>query len=61
MKEKRKGCNPGATEMNMESKKKLKNVNKSVDPQLWHAIAGGMVQMPEVNSHIFFYFPQGHA
>jgi len=60
MKEKRKGCNPGATEMNMESKKKLKNVNTSVDPQLWHAIAGGMVQMPEVNSQVF-YFPQGHA
>lgn len=32
----------------------------SLDPQLWHACAGGMVQMPPVNSKVF-YFPQGHA
>ncbi|RAL46080.1 hypothetical protein DM860_006234 [Cuscuta australis] len=31
-----------------------------VDSQLWHACAGGMVQMPPVNSNVF-YFPQGHA
>jgi len=31
-----------------------------LDPQLWHACAGGMVQMPKVNSKVF-YFPQGHA
>ncbi|KAG9146499.1 hypothetical protein Leryth_011775 [Lithospermum erythrorhizon] len=35
-------------------------VEKSVDPQFWHACAGGMVQMPLVNSKVF-YFPQGHA
>lgn len=33
---------------------------KSLDPQLWHACAGGMVQMPSPNSKVF-YFPQGHA
>ncbi|KAK4255094.1 hypothetical protein QN277_008136 [Acacia crassicarpa] len=33
---------------------------KSLDPQLWHACAGGMVQMPSLNSKVF-YFPQGHA
>ncbi|GJW71605.1 auxin response factor 16-like protein [Tanacetum coccineum] len=32
----------------------------TLDSQLWHACAGGMVQMPELNSKIF-YFPQGHA
>ncbi|XP_073226570.1 auxin response factor 18 isoform X2 [Cicer arietinum] len=31
-----------------------------LDPQLWHACAGGMVQIPQVNSKVF-YFPQGHA
>ncbi|KAL9257497.1 Auxin response factor 18-like protein [Drosera capensis] len=30
-----------------------------LDPQLWHACAGAMVQMPPVNSRVF-YFPQGH-
>ncbi|KAG7950194.1 hypothetical protein I3843_13G099500 [Carya illinoinensis] len=33
---------------------------KCLDPQLWHACAGGMVQIPPVNSKVF-YFPQGHA
>lgn len=33
---------------------------KSLDSQLWHACAGGMVQMPPLNSKVF-YFPQGHA
>ncbi|GAA0184751.1 hypothetical protein LIER_32039 [Lithospermum erythrorhizon] len=33
---------------------------RSLDPQLWHACAGGMVQMPALNSKVF-YFPQGHA
>ncbi|KAK4780179.1 hypothetical protein SAY87_016285 [Trapa incisa] len=32
----------------------------TLDPQLWHACAGGMVQIPPVNS-LVFYFPQGHA
>ncbi|XP_022850993.1 auxin response factor 18-like [Olea europaea var. sylvestris] len=35
-------------------------VEKTLDSELWHACAGGMVQMPSVNSNIF-YFPQGHA
>ncbi|KAL3530563.1 hypothetical protein ACH5RR_009885 [Cinchona calisaya] len=35
-------------------------VERSLDSQLWHACAGGMVQMPLVNSKVF-YFPQGHA
>ncbi|KAL1210579.1 Auxin response factor 16 [Cardamine amara subsp. amara] len=33
---------------------------KGLDPQLWHACAGGMVRMPPMNSKVF-YFPQGHA
>ncbi|CAI9091105.1 OLC1v1026040C2 [Oldenlandia corymbosa var. corymbosa] len=33
---------------------------RCLDHQLWHACAGGMVQMPPVNSKVF-YFPQGHA
>ncbi|KAK7277325.1 hypothetical protein RIF29_18476 [Crotalaria pallida] len=31
-----------------------------LDSQLWHACAGAMVQMPLLNSKVF-YFPQGHA
>ncbi|CAK8543850.1 unnamed protein product [Lathyrus sativus] len=56
------GCNrtPFNKEKDKESKKKLIDGNKDVDPQLWHAIAGGMVKIPQVNSKIF-YFPQGHA
>lgn len=38
----------------------MKEVDQSVDPQLWHACAGGMTQMPSPNSKVF-YFPQGHA
>ncbi|GMN51077.1 hypothetical protein TIFTF001_020225 [Ficus carica] len=45
-------------ESGRESLKKISE--KSLDPQLWHAIAGGMVQMPPINSKVF-YFPQGHA
>ncbi|KAI5425893.1 hypothetical protein KIW84_031644 [Lathyrus oleraceus] len=56
----RRGCNRDAANMNNESEKKSMDGNKDVDPQLWHAVAGGMVQIPEVNSKIF-YFPQGHA
>lgn len=33
---------------------------KCLDSQLWHACAGGMVQMPSSNSKVY-YFPQGHA
>ncbi|OMO72500.1 AUX/IAA protein [Corchorus capsularis] len=35
-------------------------MEKCLDSQLWHACAGGMVQMPSINSKVF-YFPQGHA
>nr|GFB04244.1 auxin response factor 18-like [Tanacetum cinerariifolium] len=35
-------------------------VDKGVNPQLWHACAGGMVQMPLLNTSVY-YFPQGHA
>ncbi|KAK4408956.1 Auxin response factor 22 [Sesamum angolense] len=35
-------------------------MEKSLDSELWHACAGGMVRMPPVNSKVF-YFPQGHA
>nr|QGJ03870.1 ARF16 [Eucommia ulmoides] len=38
----------------------MNEVEKSLDSQLWHACAGGMVQMPPANSKVF-YFPQGHA
>ncbi|GKV34133.1 hypothetical protein SLEP1_g42546 [Rubroshorea leprosula] len=38
----------------------LRNSEKCLDPQLWHACAGGMVQMPAVHSKVY-YFPQGHA
>lgn len=43
----------------MEAKERVKEVEKCLDSQLWHACAGGMVQMPAVNSKVF-YFPQGH-
>ncbi|CAH9106473.1 unnamed protein product [Cuscuta epithymum] len=35
-------------------------VEKCLDSQLWHACAGGMVQIPPLGSKVF-YFPQGHA
>lgn len=38
----------------------MKEIEKSIDPQLWHACAGSMVQIPPLNSTVF-YFPQGHA
>ncbi|KAK9064101.1 hypothetical protein SSX86_017973 [Deinandra increscens subsp. villosa] len=38
----------------------VKKPEKSLDSQLWHACAGGMVQMPPLNSRVL-YFPQGHA
>ncbi|KAI9122104.1 hypothetical protein K1719_006793 [Acacia pycnantha] len=44
----------------LDVKKKLKEEEKCLDSQLWHACAGGMVQMPSLNSKVF-YFPQGHA
>ncbi|XP_059646874.1 auxin response factor 18-like [Cornus florida] len=44
----------------IDSKEKMKETEKCLDSQLWHACAGSMVQMPPVNSKVF-YFPQGHA
>lgn len=41
-------------------RKPLNQKEKYLDPQLWHACAGGMVKMPSLNSKVF-YFPQGHA
>ncbi|KAL5075794.1 hypothetical protein RYX36_014778, partial [Vicia faba] len=37
-----------------------KTSEKCLDSQLWHAGAGAMVQMPPLNTRVF-YFPQGHA
>ncbi|KAF0929470.1 hypothetical protein E2562_021571 [Oryza meyeriana var. granulata] len=34
--------------------------DKCLDPQLWHACAGSMVQMPPLRSRVY-YFAQGHA
>ncbi|XWS59675.1 hypothetical protein CRYUN_Cryun08bG0142200 [Craigia yunnanensis] len=44
----------------MDSKEKLKEMEKCLDSQLWHACAGGKVQMPSVKAKVF-YFPQGHS
>lgn len=38
----------------------MKDSANYLDSHLWHACAGGMVQMPPVNTKVF-YFPQGHA
>ncbi|CAL9124494.1 unnamed protein product [Musa textilis] len=38
----------------------MKDHDRCLDSQLWHACAGGMVQMPVANSRAY-YFPQGHA
>ncbi|KAI3473986.1 hypothetical protein Pfo_028774 [Paulownia fortunei] len=38
----------------------MKETEKYLDSQLWHACAGSMVQMPSLNSKVF-YFPQGHS
>ncbi|XP_073274683.1 auxin response factor 18-like [Primulina huaijiensis] len=40
--------------------KPMNQVEKILDPQLWHACAGGMAQIPPINSRVY-YFPQGHA
>ncbi|KAL8135958.1 hypothetical protein AgCh_010541 [Apium graveolens] len=44
----------------MDSKEKFKDSEKCLDSQFWHACAGSMVQIPPVNSKVF-YFPQGHS
>ncbi|XP_021771037.1 auxin response factor 18-like [Chenopodium quinoa] len=41
------------------SKESMNEVESCLDRQLWHSCAGGMVQMPEINSKVL-YFPQGH-
>ncbi|KAF8397696.1 hypothetical protein HHK36_016618 [Tetracentron sinense] len=41
-------------------KEPMKEMEKCLDSQLWHACAGGMVQIPSINSKVF-YFPQGQA
>lgn len=38
----------------------MNEVERGVNPQLWHACAGGMIQMPSPSSDVY-YFPQGHA
>ncbi|XP_020584874.1 auxin response factor 18-like [Phalaenopsis equestris] len=38
----------------------MADIEDCLDSQLWHACAGGMVQMPLVNS-LVYYCPQGHA
>ncbi|GAB4856690.1 hypothetical protein Ancab_014605 [Ancistrocladus abbreviatus] len=43
----------------MDPKEKVKDGDNCLDSQLWHACAGGMVQMPPVSSKVF-YFVQGH-
>lgn len=43
----------------MDSNENLSDTEKCLDSQFWHACAGSMVQMPPVNSKVF-YFPQGH-
>ncbi|KAG6517201.1 hypothetical protein ZIOFF_020581 [Zingiber officinale] len=45
---------------NLMKESSMKQTDKCLDSQLWHACAGGMVQMPVVNSKVY-YFPQGHA
>nr|ANI70188.1 auxin response factor ARF16 [Salvia miltiorrhiza] len=40
--------------------KPMNQVENCLDPQLWHACAGGMAQIPPPNSKVY-YFPQGHA
>ncbi|CAL5201681.1 unnamed protein product [Lathyrus oleraceus] len=54
------GTRPSNKKKDKESKKRLIDGNRDVDPHLWHVVAGGMVQISEVNSNIF-YFPQGHV
>ncbi|KAL3839660.1 hypothetical protein ACJIZ3_024251 [Penstemon smallii] len=45
----------------MESRENTnEETEKCLDSHFWHACAGSMVQMPSVNSNVF-YFPQGHS
>ncbi|KAL9227022.1 hypothetical protein vseg_002768 [Gypsophila vaccaria] len=45
--------------MNQSKNPTKEAVKTNMDPQLWQACAGNMVQIPTVNSKVF-YFPQGH-
>lgn len=45
--------------MEKNSSLKKNQAESCLDSQLWHACAGGMVQMPQINSKVV-YFPQGH-
>ncbi|KAJ7566189.1 hypothetical protein O6H91_02G092000 [Diphasiastrum complanatum] len=45
---------------NGEVIEETKGLTKGLDSELWHACAGGMVQLPLVGAKII-YFPQGHA
>lgn len=38
----------------------MNSSEKCLDPQLWLACAGGLAQIPALNSNVY-YFPQGHA
>ncbi|PSR82863.1 Auxin response factor like [Actinidia chinensis var. chinensis] len=40
--------------------KPMNEIEKCLDAQLWYACAGGMVQIPPINTKVF-YFAQGHA
>ncbi|XP_047957086.1 auxin response factor 18-like [Salvia hispanica] len=40
--------------------KPMNQLENNLDPQLWHACAGGMAQIPPLNSNVY-YFPQGHV
>lgn len=40
--------------------KPMNQPENCLDPQLWHACAGGMAQIPPPDSKVY-YFPQGHA
>jgi hypothetical protein len=49
-----------AVEEEEEAMKEAAGEERCLDQQLWHACAGGMVQMPPARSRVY-YFPQGHA
>ncbi|KAK7270335.1 hypothetical protein RIF29_23402 [Crotalaria pallida] len=46
--------------MFMANSMERRSSERCLDSQLWHACAGAMVQMPPLNTKVF-YFPQGHA
>ncbi|GLJ07249.1 hypothetical protein SUGI_0062790 [Cryptomeria japonica] len=54
--------NPPSPSLSMAAKmeQRMGRMEGGVDAQLWHACAGGMVNMPAPGSKVY-YFPQGHA